>query len=296
MEPAEQGMVTAEATRDVESGQIQDRAVQASPPPPASASPVFVYAIGRVELRFPSLAVEKEYAQAVGQVDTSGMTDRQVMHNILSDRANRYLLRQLCWVFSVQGLETYLLAPRESADLDLLVEAVRAEPAPEDLDAIIGMLGPLAAPESCNGLVVPVVAFDQIYSFDRGALLDALPVPEGLAKKDRESFRATASELLDRILQLTDNAGARDEHRALNYLAMRYPAIYTQAARSFADSYSLASVDVQSSRLSATRSILDVIFSYRHRQTDVLDKYFVRVDVTEEFPFLVTKLSPYYDR
>lgn len=24
--------------------------------------------------------------------------------------------------------------------------------------------------------------------------------------------------------------------------------------------------------------------------------FFVRVDVTEEFPFLVTKLSPYYDR
>jgi hypothetical protein len=31
-------------------------------------------------------------------------------------------------------------------------------------------------------------------------------------------------------------------------------------------------------------------------QTDVVEKYFVRVDVTEEFPFLVTKLSPYYDR
>jgi hypothetical protein len=25
------------------------------------------------------------------------------------------------------------------------------------------------------------------------------------------------------------------------------------------------------------------------------EKYFVRVDVTEEFPFLVTKMSPYLD-
>lgn len=41
--------------------------------------------------------------------------------------------------------------------------------------------------------------------------------------------------------------------------------------------------------------ILDVIFSYSHRQTDVTEKHFVRVDVTEQFPFLVTKLSPYYD-
>jgi PatG C-terminal len=39
-----------------------------------------------------------------------------------------------------------------------------------------------------------------------------------------------------------------------------------------------------------------VIFTYTHRQTDVAEKYFIRIDVTEEFPFLVTKLSPYYDR
>ncbi|WP_157537724.1 cyanobactin maturation protease PatG family protein [Kitasatospora azatica] len=39
-----------------------------------------------------------------------------------------------------------------------------------------------------------------------------------------------------------------------------------------------------------------VLFSFTDRHTDVTEKHFVRVDVTEEFPFLVTKLSPYYDR
>ena len=28
----------------------------------------------------------------------------------------------------------------------------------------------------------------------------------------------------------------------------------------------------------------------------VVERSFARVDVTEEFPFLVTKLSPYFDR
>jgi PatG C-terminal len=28
---------------------------------------------------------------------------------------------------------------------------------------------------------------------------------------------------------------------------------------------------------------------------DLANKFFTRVDVTEEFPFLVTKISPYYD-
>jgi len=53
---------------------------------------------------------------------------------------------------------------------------------------------------------------------------------------------------------------------------------------------------VRPSRLTGIRKTVDVIFSYRHRQTDVVDTYFARVDVNEEFPFLVTKLSPFYER
>jgi hypothetical protein len=58
----------------------------------------------------------------------------------------------------------------------------------------------------------------------------------------------------------------------------------------------LSAVEVRPSPLSGTRNIVDVIFSYTNRNTDVTEKFFVRVDVTEEFPFLVTKMSPYYDR
>jgi hypothetical protein len=48
--------------------------------------------------------------------------------------------------------------------------------------------------------------------------------------------------------------------------------------------------------LSGTRNVVEVIFTHTNRNTDVNEKFFVRVDVTDEFPFLVTKLSPYYDR
>jgi PatG C-terminal len=50
------------------------------------------------------------------------------------------------------------------------------------------------------------------------------------------------------------------------------------------------------SHLSGTRKVLDVIFSYTNRNTDFTEKFFVRVDVTDEFPFLVTKIWPYYNR
>jgi hypothetical protein len=253
----------------------------------------YVYALGRVEARFPNLAAEKEFAQATGRTETAGKTDQKTFHAVLSKRENRYLVRQLCWVLTIQGLETYLLQPRDPADIDLLVEAIRPAPSPNDIDVVIGMRGPIAPPTMCNGLMVPIVAFDQIYSFDRDALIKAIPCPKEVTP---EQFGPAAKEVFDRIMQLTDNAGATDEHRALNYLAMRYPAIYAKAAEEFARDFSLTGVEVRSSPLSSTRSIVDVIFSYTNRNTDFTEKFFVRVDVTEEFPFLVTKMSPYYDR
>jgi hypothetical protein len=253
----------------------------------------YVYAIGRVEARFPNLAAEKEFAQATGRADTAGKTDQQTFHSVLSKRENRYLVRQLCWVLTIQGLETYLLVPRDPADIDLLVEAIRPAPAPNDIDVVIGMRGPIAQPTMCNGLMVPIVVFDQIYSFDRDALIKAIPKPE---KTTAAQFAPAAEELFNRISQLTDNAGATDEHRALNYLAMRYHAIYAKASEKFGDNCSLTGVEVIPSALSSTRKIFKTIFSYTNRNTDFTEKFFVRVDVTEEFPFLVTKMSPYYDR
>jgi hypothetical protein len=258
-----------------------------------AATPSYVYAIGRIEPRFPRLSVEKELAQVTGRADTVGLSDRQALQRVLSERQNRYLARQLCWVLTVEGLETYLLYPRDLSDWDLLIEAVRATPSPMDLDVVIGARGQIAPPELCNGLMVPIVAFDQIYSFDRDALIKQIPRPE---KFPEEEFAPAAADLFDRIMQLTDNAGGTDEHRALNYLAVRYPAIYANAAEAFGRNSSLTAVETRSSPLSGTRKIVEVIFAYTNRNTDVTEKFFVRVDVTEEFPFLITKMAPYYDR
>lgn len=38
------------------------------------------------------------------------------------------------------------------------------------------------------------------------------------------------------------------------------------------------------------------LLAYTNRNTGVAEQRFVRVDMTEAFPFLVTKLSPYYER
>jgi PatG Domain len=262
-------------------------------PAAGSASLGYIYAIGKIQPRFPKISVEKEFAQAVGRDKASGLTDRQALHAVLSKPGNGYLVRQLCWIMTIEGLETYILVPRDPTDYSLLVEALRPTPQPWDLDCVIGFRGPVAGPEVCNGMMVPIVAFDQIYSFDRDSLVKAIPCPEKAKPSD---FAPAAGELFDRIMQMTDNAGSTDRDRALNYLALRYPAIYANAAEAFAHNESLTGVYVVPSPLSGTRKIVDVIFSYTNRTTDVVEKFFTRVDVTDEFPFLLTALSPYYDR
>ena len=56
----------------------------------------FVYGIGKIEARFPSQSIEKEFAQIVGRTETKGLTDRQTIHKVLSERENRYIARQIC--------------------------------------------------------------------------------------------------------------------------------------------------------------------------------------------------------
>lgn len=223
------------------------------------APPSYVYGVGRIEARFPNPSAEKEFAQATGRAETAGLTDRQALHPVLSLRQNRYLARQLCWVLTIEGLETYILVPRDPSDFDLLVEALRPTPRPTDVDVVIGLRGPIAPPELCNALMVPILWFDQIYSFDVDSLVKSIPKPE---KMPSTEFAPAAEELFMRIMQMADNAGETDEHRALNYCAVRYSAVYEKAAEAFGRNSSLTAVEVRPPPLSGLRNIVDVIFSY----------------------------------
>jgi len=269
-----------------------------------------VFAIGQVRMRFPTPSIEKEFAQVIASDggQTARLTDQTVLHNTIRD--NRYLANEVCWVLVIDSVETYMLVPRDHTVLDQLIEAVQPSERGLDTDVVIGTRGPMAPPEMCNGLVVPIVLVDRIYSFQKPELMQALTTASRSRESDsRESdsrprasemtddeFRQSADELFERIQQLADNVGAEDEHRAVNYLAVRYPQIYTHTAEMNARDFSLTRVEVLPSRLSGTRKLVNVIFSYTNRRTDVQEKYRVRVDVTEKFPFLERGLSPYFER
>ena len=199
----------------------------------------------------------------------------------------------LCWVLTIREIDTFILRARDPMATTLLIDAIRPQPGPIDLDVVIGIRGPIAPPEYCNGLTLPIVGFDQIYSFDRDSFIAAIPRAESTTD---DRFASSSEHVLNSILQVTDNAGATDEHRALNYLVMRYPQVYEWTARHFAADFALSKIDVQRSPLSADRKLMDCIFSYTSRAVGFTEKAAASVDVTDEFPFLVTPMSNYYDR
>jgi hypothetical protein len=258
--------------------------------------PTYVYAIGKVVHRFPTRSLELELAQAMGrkpEEEMKGRVQQEVIHQVLTDPANRYIARQICYVLNIEKLETYILVPTDPLDVDRLAQALRPAADPIDIDVIIGRRGPIAPPEMCNGLVVPIVWVDQIYSFDRDSLMKAIPKRKGA---DENQFKKTSDALFNHIIQIADNAGATDEHRALNYLSVRYDEIYHTTQSMQDENYSFTAVDVRHSRLSSTRKIVDVVLSYENRANRATQQWFVRVDVTEEFPFLVSPMQQYFER
>ena len=251
----------------------------------------YVYVLGQIEARFPNRSIEKEYVQIIERSKSANLDHQQAFHSVLSQPENRYLARKLSWILTKEGVPIYILLPTGPEDLDILLDAIRPSACSLDRQVVVGRKGPVAPPEMC-GQEVPMVLVDHLYSLEYNNFMKSIH-PELVAD---EKFKAAALELFRRMMQIADNTGSTEKHRALNYLAVRYLAIYSTAAEKLENSFSLTSAEAIPSRLSDSRKIISVVFSFTNRETGIMEKYFVRVDVTEEFPFIVTKMAPYYDR
>lgn len=256
--------------------------------------PTFVYALGSVEVRFPDPALEQEARDIAAMFKIEGQeTSPGWLYGVLSRPEARYVARQLCYLFTVEGQPAYALKLRDGSDLAALIETLKPVDRGQDVDLVVGLRGPMIPPGTCNGLVVPMLIADHIMSFSRRELIDRIPVPSDIKEKP---FRDTIEAVFDRLVQLTDNVGATDAHRALNFLAVRYAPLYQQVARMEQRGFQLTAVDVGVSRLSGTRRIVAPILSFQNSSNGFIEKYFVRVDVTGEFPMIATHLQPYFDR
>ena len=259
-------------------------AAPATPAPP----PSFVYSIGRIAARFPSIDIEKELQQVVRQSETANLTDNQVLYEVLSRPENAYLAREMCWVFTVQGVETFTVMPRSGLELIELINALQLSPSGGATNVMIGLRTGSAVANACAGLTLPVVSASKIYSFSLEEFVKELPVGKTQA--------AAGQELLERVTHLVDNVGDMDEHRAVNYLCLRHLAIYQLVVDQFKKDYSLQGLSVSPATTRSQRRLVDVTLKFTSRKTDASESYGARVDVTGMYPFLVHALRPVFDK
>jgi hypothetical protein len=321
-----------------------------------SGSHGYVYAIGSVTARFPSLNIEKEFMQAWGKQPTQVLTISDAdKFTVLSQGENFYLAREMCWIFQSGDIDVFILMPRSYIELTDLVTCLAPTGSLVSYSMVIGQLGPIASPSLCNGALLPIVTCNQVFSFTQQAFLNSIvqavqadqtlyAMIEAYVSKQPGSTQANggqepgsqsqagpsgepgtstpeagssapaassepaaadpavtsyitqaAQRAFQVVAQLADNTGQSDEQRAINYLAFKSTALYTKEIEMEMAGFQLNSVTAQSDPVSQSRSIQDVIVLYANTSTTEIRRYFTRVDVTGQFPFLLGQLSIYYD-
>jgi hypothetical protein len=255
---------------------------------PPVQTPTPVVAVGAITCAFPSLSVEKEFAQLLGQKDFTGFTDRQTMYSVLSRPENRYLARRMCFLLTPYGTgasPAYVLMPEQRDDLDLLIDTLQRPLSSTEFDVVKGQVVGIAPPALCNAQQLPILSFYQLYSFGLDEFLGALPRPDKMAAAE---FRAACDELFHRALYLASNASGPT--LGLSYAILSYAGLYRLVAEKYQQNYSLADLDVRASR--ATSGSADIVLKFIERKTGFSETYSCTVNYSGPFAFLEEPLHP----
>lgn len=262
----------------------------------------YVYGVGRLVPQFASLGVEKEFIQLTERAATDAQVDMELLRQILDDPENRYLGRHLCWVFSAQGVDTLIVLPRDDIDVAKFAESITPGPEEDLVHALVGR-APGAMDLPCTGLGLPSVVADQLLSFTVNEFAERLlsfdtqssdNEPAGGRELSSDQRRIVIREIFLRLTRRASNRGLTDEHRALNYMALRYPAIYYTGIQAYSENKTLVGIEAQKDHAPG-RQRVSVRLIFRHRRTELVERYHCLVDVTDVFPFISVPFKLIYD-
>lgn len=255
----------------------------------AATAETFVYAIGQIEMRFPTIGIEREYQQRQAHLPPpSGDMPRGVrIRRVLE--ANPHLTARACYLLTVSGIPAYVLVPGSPLLRDGLLEAVENIGAPDRWCLVIGRRGPIAQADTCAGVLAPIAFCDQLYTYSQDDWIESLAtqVRGALGKRTGsvDALRVGAQEIFDRVARSTENVGATDAHRALNYIMLQHPGVFLATAER-AGRKELTRIETRLAQGVGGRRVVAVILVFVDLATGVPERLFTRVDVTEEWPFI----------
>ena len=250
-----------------------------------------VTAVGTVSAVFPSLSVEKEFAQLLGKRDFKGFTDRETMYSVLSRPENKYLAREMCFThtpYNAGPSPAYVLWPEQVEDRTLLVDTLSRSLGASEFDIVKGTIRGYAPPSMCNGQQVPLLAVSQLYSFTLPAFIESMPHPDNIPT---EVLNAAVEEVFYRILQEASNATG--PALALAFAGLRYSGLYQLAAQKTNDNSSLTRIEVTQSPRNRDRA--DIRLRFVKRDTGFSESYCFSVNYGGGFDYLEELLHPCID-
>ena len=254
-----------------------------------------IYAIGTLEARFPTIGIEREFHQrelALQMKQELPAARGKRIATVL--RENTHLCSRVCFILSVGNTPAYIVAPSSQSTLHRMLEAVSHSGTPGAFVVLIGRRVGTAGPGQCGGLLAPIVVCDQLYPFTLDEWLHELEARvEHVIKaggKSSDHFATVAREFFTRVAQSTENIGALDSHRALNYVVVQHPGMALSVAER--PGAVLDRVETRAVQGTDLRRIVAIILTFVDRKTGVAERLFCRVDVTEEWPFLIDGAEP----
>lgn len=263
---------------------------------PTAAGSTPVYAFGTLRMVFPSKSMEAEMQRALASMHAAampGVVPYFDVHSgyglqLLGQGQYDYLFRDACFILTIGKIDAYLVQARSTPELQSMVAAANQLDDPTIYSAIIGQLGPIAGPQACNGLQLPIVYCNQIFSMPRLWLTRHVQSYFSAEGNDAPLTAAQTQQLSLLGLQMTDNMGASPEHRALNYVALRYPLVYEITADMYGDGYMLLRIEVTPGRAPDER---DVVFVYQRLEVGQVVQWRCSIDVSGMYPYITQRLS-----
>ena len=257
-----------------------------------------VYAVGALTAQTPAIWVEKELAQLTAGAHQGDQIEVELLQQVLRNPETAYIGWYLSWVFASEGVDTFTVLPRTDSDLARLAEVLVPAGGEEVVHAVVGRTAPCPGDAPCAASGLPTVQADQVLAFTLQQFAEALPEDANASGKKaaaagRAEFESVVRRVFPRLTRGAGNRGLADEHRARNYLALRYPAIYHAVRQAEGEGKILAGIDARHSH-TADRHAVAVRLTVRHPRTDLTEHYQCLVDVTGVFPFLITGLQPVY--
>lgn len=264
-----------------------------------------VYAWGTVEAGFPSLSIEKEFFQAIAPADTAGfdpsdtldlwrlnemVRSSPTLYKVLSRPANLYIAREMCW--SLTGPDAgrlWAIRPRDDKEVARLVAAMEPDQnAVKQPQVLLGRRSPTPGNPLCNG--APAITFNQLYSRTAGNLANELMA----AYPSLAQSTAQVQPLVADLLAQAPGTGGDGEARALNYLLLNeldlyyqtYQLLYSRSAPN-SNGYELMALEPLLRQSSDGRKQVDAVLVFQSNDSGNLSRWYYRVDVAGDFPYLV---------